>query len=371
MASIDTGDIPVQTGATTVAAAERPKRKPILPPILIHGPIASLFWATLSMGLLAGLGGFGKLLTVNGVPPFEVVFLRNFFCMLFLLPLLFWRGRALLRSEQLPLYGFRTFMSFVSMTAWFSALAMVPLAQLQAIGFLAPIFATVGAIFLLNERVTVPRWIAIAMGLFGAFIILRPLGGGFGYGQILALVAAFLSGLINPLIKQLTGNDDPDKIVFLTHLYLTPLSLIPALFVWEWPRWELWPYAVGLGISAFLGHLAMVRGIAAAAASLASCFEFSRLPFAVIIGSYVFGEVTDLWTWLGAAVIFSAALYVTRTETRENASAVVAYVGRMKNEMQSLFVRNVANSQRIVTFANAPGFNKMLAENKIFLGGVK
>jgi hypothetical protein len=63
--------------------------------------------------------------------------------------------------------------------------------------------------------------------------------------------------------------------------------------------------------------------------------------------------------------------FITRTETREQASAVVTFVKRMKNEMQTLFCTNVANSQRIITFANAPGFNEMLAENKIFLGGVK
>lgn len=327
------------------AAIARAARRTILPPILVKGPIASLFWATLSMGLLAGLGGFGKVLTINGVPPIQVVFLRNAFCLMFLLPLLYWRGRSLLRSDQLPLYGFRTFMSFVSMTAWFSALAMVPLAQLQAIGFLAPIFATIGAIFLLGERVTTARWSAIAMGLCGALVILRPFGGDFGWGQTLALVAAFLSGLINPLIKQLTGNDDPEKIVFLTHLGLTPLSLIPALFVWEWPRPDLWPYAVGLGVSAFLGHLAMVRGIAAAAASLASCFEFSRLPFAVLIGSYAFGEITDLWTWVGAAIIFSAALYVTRTETK---AAAHARGRRIRDEEAPLQLTPVPFSEGVI-----------------------
>jgi hypothetical protein len=63
--------------------------------------------------------------------------------------------------------------------------------------------------------------------------------------------------------------------------------------------------------------------------------------------------------------------FITRTESRDHASAVVTYVKRMRNEMQTLFCTNVANSQRIVTFANASGFNEMLLENKIFLGGVK
>lgn len=61
--------------------------------------------------------------------------------------------------------------------------------------------------------------------------------------------------------------------------------------------------------------------------------------------------------------------FITRTQTREEAAAIVTYVQRMRDEMQTLFCTNVANSTRIVTFANAPGFSEMLAKNKIFLGG--
>jgi len=63
--------------------------------------------------------------------------------------------------------------------------------------------------------------------------------------------------------------------------------------------------------------------------------------------------------------------FITRTDSREDAAAVVKYVKRMKNEMQTLFCVNVANSTRIVTFANAPGFSEMLAENKLFFGGAQ
>ena len=118
------------------------------------------------------------------------------------------------------------------------------------------------------------------------------------------------------MIKQLTAGDDPDKIVFLTNLMLTPLSLVPALLVWTWPSLDAVIPVLGLGLTAVLGHVALVRGYAATDASLAMTFEFSRLPFAVAIAYLAFGETIDMWTWVGAAVIFAASVYIVRREAQ-------------------------------------------------------
>lgn len=120
--------------------------------------------------------------------------------------------------------------------------------------------------------------------------------------------------MIGPLVKQLSAEDDADRIVFITNAVMTPLSLVPALFVWRWPEPELWPTLVGLGAVAVIGHLALVRGYLAMDASLAMTFKFSRLPFAVLFGYLAFGETIDAWTWIGALIIVTAAAYITRRE---------------------------------------------------------
>lgn len=279
-------------------------------------PIAGVFWVTLSMALLSGLAALGKYATARGVPPLEVVFFRNFFCVLALSPLLYWRGVSLMQSPQLPLYGLRASLGLLSMLAWFTALSMIPLAELTAISFLAPLFGTLAAILMLGEVVRWRRLTALVVGFLGAMIILRPGASALGTGQFLAVISALTMGFVAPLVKQLTLRDDADKIVFLTNLIVTPLSLVPALFVWVWPPLDLWPVLAGLGALAVVGHLALVRGFAATDASLVMTFEFSRLPFAVLIGWLMFGETTDVWTWIGASVIFGSALYITRREAR-------------------------------------------------------
>ena len=280
------------------------------------GPLAGAFWVTISMALLAGLAGFSRALINVGVHPFQVVFLRTLFAVLMLVPLLAWRGLSLARTEQLGLYFGRVLCSLIGMLAWFYALSIIPIGEVTAISFLSPLFGTLGAIFLLGETVRWRRWAALAVGFTGAMIILRPSDTSIGIGQLCAILSAMSMGLTVILVKQLTGRDDPDKIVFLTNLLLTPMSLVPALFVWHWPPLAAWPYVLGMGFCAMLGHLTLVRGYAATDASLAQTFEFSRLPFVVLLGYLAFGETIDAWTWVGALIIFTAAVYITRRESR-------------------------------------------------------
>jgi drug/metabolite transporter (DMT)-like permease len=281
-----------------------------------NDPIAGAIWVTIAMATFAGLGTFGKFAMHEGVDPLQVIFFRNFFCLVLMLPLLYWRGPSLAVSAQFRLYGVRVGLAFLSMMAWFSALSLIPLGELTAVGFLAPLFATIFAVFWLGEVVRARRWTALVIGFIGALIILRPGGVGFGLGQMLALFSALTAGIVGPLLKQMTAQDDPDKIVFITNLWATPASLIPALFVWEWPALAVWPYLIGLGLCAVLGHVALLRGFASMDASLVFTFEFSRLPFAVAAGYLLLGESTDLWTWVGALIIFSSAAYITRREAQ-------------------------------------------------------
>jgi drug/metabolite transporter (DMT)-like permease len=293
---------------------------PAVPPA--SDPVAGVIWITISMALFAGLAVFSRQAMNAGLHPFEVVFLRNAFACLLLAPLLAYRGRSLMRSQRFGLYGVRVAVSLLSMQAWFYALFLIPIGELTAISYLAPLFGTLGAVLLLGEVVRIRRWTALGIGFLGAMIILRPSGSALGVGQLCALFSAMMAGMTAVLVKQLTAHDDPDKIVFLTNALLLPLSLVPALFVWRWPTLEVLPALIGMGVCAVLGHVCVVRGYAVTDASLAMTFEFSKLPFAVGIAYLAFGEVIDAWTWIGALIIFASAVYITRREARLRAQRI-------------------------------------------------
>lgn len=293
-------------------------------PLVRNDPVRAMLWITLAMALFSVLATAARKAALMGMPPFEVMFFRNLTAVIFMLPLFIWRGIGLVRSNAPHLYLVRVGVSMISMTAWFYGLALIPVAELTAITFLAPIFGTLAAIVILREKVRLRRWTAILVGFAGAMVMLRPGVGEIGLGQACALVSAMSAGLMAVLLKQLSGQDDPDKIVFLTALLMLPVSLVPALFVWKTPTVEMIPVIITIGITAVLGHVCLMRGYAATDASLVLTFEFSKLPFAAMIGWWAFGEVTDVWTWVGALVIFASAAYITRREAMLRRKAMAA-----------------------------------------------
>lgn len=300
------------------ASGAQPRR------IVVNNPIAAMGWVTAAMLLFAVMAAAARVAMREGIDPLQLVFFRNLAALVMLAPLLAWRGVEIMRSKVFHLYWARVGISLVSMTSWFYALSLIPIGELTAIGFLAPLFGTLCAIVFLGEKVRVRRWAALVIGFMGAMIILRPGAGSVGLGQGLALVSAFSAGMISILLKHLTSEDDPEKIVFLTTLMMTPLSLAPALFVWTWPAAAIWPPVIIMTLAAVLGHLALVRGFRATEASLVLTFEFSRLPFAIAIAYWMFGEMIDRWSWIGAIIIFASAVYITRREARLRREKAIA-----------------------------------------------
>jgi drug/metabolite transporter (DMT)-like permease len=296
--------MPIQTSPIT-ASDPLPRR---------NDAVAGVLWMLLSCALLSGVAALGRYAVLAGMSPFQVVFLRLLFAVIALSPVLVWRGPSMLRTSHLPLYAVRVTLGLIGMTAWFLALARLPVGEVTAIGFLTPLFATIGAALLLGEVVRWRRWTATLVGFAGALIILRPGVGEVGPGTWLALVAAITMGATSLMIKQLSGRDDPDKIVLISVMIQTPIALIPALFVWQWPDSHLWAVCAAMGGLGMLGHITLTRAFAAADASVVMSVDFARLPFAVLFGFVLFSELIDVWTWVGAGVIFAASLYNARRE---------------------------------------------------------
>lgn len=292
------------------AGADRPRKA------ARNDPLACVFWMLLSCAVLAALSVIARYVTTSGVPPFQVVFIRCLFVLVTLLPLFFVRGRSFVQTQQWSLYSIRAVTGSIAMLFWFSALALITVGEVTAISFLAPLFATVGAALFLREVVRFRRWAATIIGFLGALVILRPGIIELSFGSWLAVGSAVAMGVSSVFIKRLADGDHPDKVVFLSTCIQIPITLVPALFVWEWPDAAIWPYLIALGPVATLGHIALTRAFAAADASFTMTFDFARLPFAVAFGYAIFGETIDLWTWVGAAIIFAASVFIVHRENQ-------------------------------------------------------
>jgi drug/metabolite transporter (DMT)-like permease len=248
--------------------------------------------------------------------PFELAFFRNFFSLLFMAPWIIHGGWAGLRTSSWRKYGLRGIISIVAMLCWFYGMATMPIAEATALTFTAPIFASIGAILFLGETMGARRWCAIAVGFLGAMIILRPGLATVSWSALIVLFgSAAIAGAII-MVKILSRTEPSSLIVTYMGFYLVPMSLLPAVFVWEMPSGMDWPWLIVIGASATIGQLAITHAYAAADATVVLPFDYARLPFAAIIGYVAFSETPDFWTWIGAAVIASSAVYIARREAR-------------------------------------------------------
>ncbi|MDP6305263.1 MAG: DMT family transporter [Alphaproteobacteria bacterium] len=293
-------------------------RFPIVLPAVatdVPAPVKGALWMLVSAAALAGLTGVVRHMSA-GLHPFEIAFFRSFFGLLILAPWLMRSGLGVLRTKRLGLYTLRCALGVATMLMWFTAISMVPLADAVALGFTSPLFVILGAALFLGEVVRGRRLGATLCGFAGALIILRPGSGVLDLGAVLVLLSAVTLAGANLSVKELSRTESVQAIVTYMVIFMVPLTFIPALLVWQTPTPAQLAELLGLAAVATLGNYAMTRAVAVADASSVMPYDYARLPFAALIGFFVFGETSDAATWIGAGVIAVASLYLAHHESK-------------------------------------------------------
>jgi drug/metabolite transporter (DMT)-like permease len=202
------------------------------------------------------------------------------------------------------------------MLSFFTALSLAPLAQVTALSFTAPLFAALGAALILGEVMRIRRWTALLVGFAGALIIIRPGIVPLDTGTLLTLLASTLWATAMLVIKTLSRTDSSVTLTLYMGIFLTPLTFLFALTVWVWPTSEQLLWLVFLASMGTIGHLCMAQAFKETEATVVLPFDFARLIWASTYAFFFFAETPDLWTWIGGAVIFSAATYIAYRESR-------------------------------------------------------
>jgi len=258
----------------------------------------------------------------SSIPAIETVFFRNLFGLVALSPLFLRHGLGIFRANRYGLLLVRGCMALVFQVTWFYAVSVVPVADAVALSFTAPLFTTILAIIILREVVRLRRCTATFVGFAGAILILRP-----GFTELdpnLLIVILSAAGMAASfiIIKILSRTVSSTTIVVYLNLFMVPAALIPALFVWQWPTANEYIWLIVVGVSGTCAHLAMTKAFAIAETTVIIPFDFTRLPFTALIGYIAFGEVPDIWTWVGAAIIFSSTFYIALRESQVEREAL-------------------------------------------------
>ena len=271
--------------------------------------------------VFADAGFVGMLLGVrvlsHHMPVFEVVFWRATVASAAVIPwALTANQRRALATKRMGMFGVRALAVYAANLTYFYAAATMVLANAVALQFVIPLFTVIGAALFLGETVGWRRSVATAVGFAGAVVILRPGFAQIGWPEIAVLVSAAFYAINWLMVKALTRTESARVIVFYMNVLIVPMAAVGASFTWVWPDWSLAPLIVATGLMGWGAQICQARGFASADASVVAPFDFLRLPMIAASSWVLFHEAADIWTWIGAAVIFGAATYITRREQK-------------------------------------------------------
>ena len=247
---------------------------------------------------------------------FEILFLRSLVALVILLALRPRLGAGAFATRRLRLHVARNLVHFCGQYAWVWGIAITPLAVVTAIEFTTPVWVALLAALLLGERLSAPRWTAIASGVTGILMIAHPGTSAFGRGALIVLAGAFCFAAAVLLVKTLLRTDRVTAVVFYMSLIQLPLGLAGTVFAWAWPAPADLPWVVAMGVTSLTAHYSMARALSLGDASFVLPIDFLRLPFIALVALLLYGEPIDGWTMLGAALIFAGNYWSVRAETR-------------------------------------------------------
>ncbi|NKB57905.1 MAG: EamA family transporter [Alphaproteobacteria bacterium] len=248
---------------------------------------------------------------------FEIMFFRNAICLAIICLLVMRYGGHLFRTRRLRMHGFRNVVHFAAQAGWYYGLFNLPLSEVFAIEFTAPIWTAILAAMFLAEPLTRKRSVATLLGFIGILIILRPGVAIVDPAAFVVLGAAVGFAATFVITRSMASSDRPLTILFYMNLVQLPLSFVLMVPDWVMPSASAWPWIVMTGLAGLSSHYCFARAFALADAAIVAPIDFIRLPMAAFLGYFLYQEPTSLFVFLGAGVIFAGNLLNIRAD-REN-----------------------------------------------------
>jgi drug/metabolite transporter (DMT)-like permease len=258
--------------------------------------------------------------TAQHVPAGQAVFFRSFFAIPVILGWLVWTREfpAGLRTANPLGHVWRGFAGTCAMGMGFAALGYLPLPEVTAIGYAAPLLTVIFAAMFLNEEVRLFRLTAVALGLVGVMIVLSPrltvVSGGGGhqeaFGAMLVLGGAVFSALAQVFVRKLVAGEKTATIVFYFSVTSTLLSLVTIPFGWVVPTPVEAATLVAAGLLGGVGQILLTSSYRFADASVVAPFDYASMLFALAFGWFFFAELPTLTMLAGAALVVTAGLLI-------------------------------------------------------------
>lgn len=257
-----------------------------------------------------------KLLSAH-YPPMQVAALRGMSSLPLVCAYVMWRGAAAkLLKVRWSLHVLRAGLSIAMLSLFSYALQTLPLAEAYSIFFVAPLLITALSVPLLGEKVDAARWWAIAIGLIGVLVVLRPTGNGmFTLAGVAVLATAGCYAVTAVTVRMLSRSDSSESMVFWLMLSLAVGAGALALPQWVTIRTSDWPLIGGLAVSGFIAQLLVTAAFKHGEASAIAPLEYTALAWGIGLDWTLWRSLPDAWMLLGAAIIITSGVYLIRKQT--------------------------------------------------------
>jgi len=285
-----------------------------------HQPVAGILWMVAAACCFAASLTLVKAVQDGGMTPFQAVLFRQVFGLIIFVPVILRVGVSTLRTAVPHRHFMRAFFGFMGMCTGYYSLTLINVADSVALQFTLPIFTMFCAIWLLDEKLHSHRVIATLIGFCGVLVIVRPGFSEVNAGVVLALAAAAFYATSDTMSRWVARNDPFPSIMMWNFICMIPLAAIPSIYWWVPVHGDAWWQLLAFSVAGVGAQFCLTRSFGLAEASLVSPILFLRLPLIAAIAFFAFGETTEIWTWVGAAVIFVATTWMTRVETRKTSA---------------------------------------------------
>ena len=242
--------------------------------------------------------------------PVQIIWMRQLGLLLGVLIFLYLKGPVILKTAQPFLQVTRGALAICSALLFVFGIRYVAIADAVAVSFVAPFFLTILGAVALGEKVGVRRWTAVAIGFLGAMIIIRPGTGAIHPSVFLVVLAAVFYALRQVIGRILADTDNTSTTVAYTAIIGSIIITIPLPFVWVTPvSMQLLLIITSMTLMAAVGEILVIKALEVAEAAAVAPIHYTLIIWGTFYGYMVFGDLPDVWTWVGTAIIVSAGLF--------------------------------------------------------------
>ena len=270
--------------------------------------ITSVFFGTVMLSFLK--------IAQEDVNVYVAGFFRFFLGLIIILPYIIKNKDAVLKTTHLKQHFLRAILGLPAMLIYFSALVLLPIEKLTAISFVVPLIVTILAVFFLGEKIYIYRTLALILGFSGMLVIIRPGFVDISIGVYMVLFSALLWSINIIITKKISKDDSAITILAYQSIFMSLLSFFIVLFFWEMPSLKTFVYLILAAMCGTVLHLTLNHAFKLVDVSMTQPYSFLNLVFASIIGYFVFDEIPDLYTWIGALIIFTGVLIISYREMK-------------------------------------------------------